>query len=334
MFSVLEIGGHCTRPSRYWEELNKMNLSQLRQNGYENFKRTIALNYFTFSRLFPWDSQIKFLCKRLPFVTVFKAGIRTFRNARQDFFTITSIPQALAYNFLSLLQWAYLFTLPLNSRLLDIREPEEGNALIVEPKPGMKVSQDLANSILEYDSFASAIPSKKPTIVELGAGYGRNAFVILKMHPDAKFIIVDIPPALWVSERYLSGVFPEKRIFRYRDFSNFDEVAEEFERSDIVYLLSSQINLLPNGGADLILNISSLHEMRPEQIAFYFEQFDRVLRIEGAMYTKQWRTAKVLFEGLTLVEADYPIPTTWRKVFSRTARVQTKFFEALYIKSR
>jgi hypothetical protein len=42
--------------------------------------------------------------------------------------------------------------------------------------------------------------------------------------------------------------------------------------------------------------------------------------------------AKVLFEGLTLVESDYPIPQGWKKIFSRTARVQTRFFEALYQK--
>jgi putative sugar O-methyltransferase len=333
MFLVLDIGNPRARPSRYWEELNKINLAQLRQNGYENFKRTIALNYFTWARILPWDSQILFLCKQLPLMAVFAAANSTLRNAKKSYFTIMRIPQTLACNFLSLLQWAYLLRLPLNPRLLDIREPEEGNPLIVEPKPGMKVSLDLANSILEYESFASAIPLKRPVIVELGAGYGRNAFVILKMHLDAKLIIVDIPPALWVSERYLSSIFPEKRIFRYRDFNNFDEIAEEFERSDIAFLVSSQFPLLPEGSADLILNISSLHEMRPEQIAFYFEEFDRVLRTKGCMYTKQWLSAKVLFEGLTLVESDYPVPKTWEKIFSRIPRVQTRFFEALYKKT-
>ena len=34
-------------PSRYWVELNNKNLQQLAESGYENFKRTVARNYFT-----------------------------------------------------------------------------------------------------------------------------------------------------------------------------------------------------------------------------------------------------------------------------------------------
>ena len=41
----------------------------------------------------------------------------------------------------------------------------------------------------------------------------------------------------------------------------------------------------------------------------------------------------MLFEGLTQTESDYAIPTSWDRVFSRTARVQTKFFEAFYEKT-
>jgi SAM-dependent methyltransferase len=127
-------------------------------------------------------------------------------------------------------------------------------------------------------------------------------------------------------------VFPDKTPFRYREFAEFGEVAEEFERSDIAFLLSTQLDLLPPGAADLILNVSSLHEMRPDQIAFYFQQFDRLLRDGGHMYTKQWRHAKVLFEDVTVLEADYPVPAHWTTVFSRQAAVQTKFYEALYRK--
>jgi SAM-dependent methyltransferase len=156
--------------------------------------------------------------------------------------------------------------------------------------------------------------------------------VILKDRPDAKLIVIDIPPALWIAERYLSSVFPEKTVFKFREFMEFDDIAEEFERADIAFVLSTQITMLPIGIADLILNVSSLHEMRPDQIAFYFEQFDRLLRNGGHMYTKQWRSAKVLFEHVTLIESDYPVPTHWTTVFSRQAPVQTKFYEALYRK--
>ena len=197
----------------------------------------------------------------------------------------------------------------------------------------MRVSQDLANALLEYDSFHVAIPTSRPaTILELGGGYGRNAFVVLRLHPDIKYVLIDIPPALWVAERYLSSLFCEKRIFHYREFDRFEDVADEYENAQIVFLLSTQLAALPPGHVDLAINISSLHEMRKEQVAYYFDQFDSVLRPGGHMYIKQWRKAEVLFEGVTLVEKDYPIPCGWARVMSRTARVQAKFFEALYRK--
>src|SRR5580704_15007709 len=66
MFAAVKSADSRARPSKYWIELNRMNLAQLQQHGYENFKRTIALNYFTFVRILPWDSQVIFLLRHLP----------------------------------------------------------------------------------------------------------------------------------------------------------------------------------------------------------------------------------------------------------------------------
>ena len=65
-------------------------------------------------------------------------------------------------------------------------------------------------------------------------------------------------------DRYLASVFPERRVFRYRDFERFEDVAEEFDKAQIAFLLSCQLPRLPPKSTDLVLNISSLHEMRPE----------------------------------------------------------------------
>jgi putative sugar O-methyltransferase len=330
MFAGMQRGDPRARPSLYWEELNKLNLAQVGKDGYENFKRTAALNYFTWAIMFPWNSQVAFLSR---FTSKRRLGSIAGRALIDPDTRIVGRMRRAAYDLITLLLWEYILQLDLPADLLNLREPPQGNPLLVFPRPGMGVTQDLGNSILEYQSFRDALPAR-PTVLELGAGYGRNAFVILKDRPDAKLIIVDIPPALWIAERYLCSVFPDRTTFRYREFAEFGEVAEEFERSDIAFLLSTQLAMLPANAADLILNVSSLHEMRPDQISFYFQQFDRLLREGGHMYTKQWRRAKVLFEDVTLVEADYPVPAHWTPVFSREAAVQTKFYEALYEKER
>jgi putative sugar O-methyltransferase len=330
MFAELRRGDPRARPSLYWEELNKLNLAQIARNGYDNFKRTIALNYFTWAIMFPWNSQVAFLSRFAPNRRI---GAIIWRALMDSDTRIVGRTRRVAYDLISLLLWEYILRSDLPAALLSLREPVAGNPLLVFPRPAMGVTQDLGNSILEYQSFRTALPVR-PTILELGAGYGRNAFVILKDRPDAKLIVIDIPPALWIAERYLSSVFPEKNVFKFRVFTEFGDVVDEFARADIVFLLSTQITRLPSDIADLILNVSSLHEMRPDQISFYFGQFDRLLRVGGHMYTKQWRSAKVLFEHVTLVESDYPVPTHWTTVFSRQAPVQTKFYEALYRKEQ
>jgi putative sugar O-methyltransferase len=326
MFVGLANGDPRARPSLYWEELNKLNLAQIARHGYVNFKRTIALNYFTWATMVPWNSQVIFLAR---FCSMRRLAAIVWRALTDSDTAVVGRARRAAYDLISLLLWEYILRLELPAKLINLREPASGNPLLVFPRSGMGVTQDLANSILEYRSFSGALTAR-PTIVELGAGYGRNAYVILNDRPDAKIIIIDIPPALWIAESYLSSVFPEKNIFKFREFADFNEVAAEFERADIVFLLSTQITLLPDDVADLVLNISSLHEMRPDQIKFYISQFDRLLRNGGHMYMKQWREARVLFEQVTLVEHDYPLPPHWTKVFSRQAAVQTKFFEALY----
>jgi putative sugar O-methyltransferase len=167
----------------------------------------------------------------------------------------------------------------------------------------------------------------------LGAGYGRDAYAILATKPGIKYVIIDIPPALWVAETYLRNQFPDRRVFHYREFSSFDEIEQEFRDCEIAFFLSTQIAKLPDGLFDFAINISSLHEMRPEQIAFYFSQFNRLLKDGGKFYSKQWKRGVVPFENVVIHERDYPIPDTWSCELSREAAIQTKFFEARYRKS-
>jgi putative sugar O-methyltransferase len=331
MFAAVESGDVRARPSKYWVELNKMNLAQLQEHGYENFKRTVALNYFTFARILPWNEQIRFLLRQLPPSVSLDCLRRALAARKHEYFSTFNLIQSVIYNFLALASWAYTRNALSDSRLLGLREPAEGNPAAIHDHTGALVSQDLASSILELNSLGASIPPGS-VVLELGAGYGRDAYAMLATNPGIKYIIIDIPPALWIAETYLSRQFPDLRVLRYRNFTRFEEIEDEFRNCDIAFFLSTQISSLPDGIVDIALNISSLHEMRPEQIAFYFSQFDRLLKDGGAFYFKQWKRTKVLFEDVLIRQGDYPIPGEWGLEFSREAPIQTRFFEALYRK--
>jgi putative sugar O-methyltransferase len=333
MFASVESGDVRARPSKYWVELNKMNMAQLQQHGYENFKRTIALNYFTFVRILPWDAQFRFLLRVLPIRATISCMMTALIARKHDYFSSFNWIQSLFYNFLTLASWEYTRGVVSDTALLALREPEDGNPATIHDRSGALVSQDLANSILEVSSMGATL-APGSVVLELGAGYGRDAYAMLATRPGIRYVIVDIPPALWVAETYLRRQFPNLRIFAYRDFAHFGDIEAEFSKSDVAFFLSTQIASLPDGLADLAVNISSLHEMRQEQIAFYFSQFDRLLKDGGRFYFKQWKRGPVPFENVVIRQEDYPIPGSWQCELSREAPIQTRFFEARYRKSQ
>jgi hypothetical protein len=58
--------------------------------------------------------------------------------------------------------------------------------------------------------------------------------------------------------------FPDLRFFCYGDFEHFADIEKDFLACHIAFFLSTQISQLPDGLAELVINVSSLHEMRLE----------------------------------------------------------------------
>ncbi len=312
-------------PSKYWEELNRKNLRQLADSRYENFKRTLARNYFTWI-VNPFDQQLRFLIR--------EAGVRTSIGILFDAIIAPrhdhlKKKHTIFYNSLTNLLWAYVEKIDAEGLLDRLSEPREGNPPDVL-RNGRLISQDLANSVLEYKAMLHPDLDRRivKTILELGPGYGRTAYVILTLQPSCRYILVDIPPALYVAQRYLSTVFGDRKVFSFRSFDRFEDVRDEFEAADIAFLTPNQLELLPDKSVDLFVNISSLHEMRMDQIRYYFGEIDRLTR--NYFYFKQWKETTIPYENERITEADYPVPADWRLIKRQECKVQTYFFEALY----
>lgn len=313
------------RAASYWGAVNLENLRQLRADGFENFKRTIAKNYFTWSGA---DDQIPWLKAHLPFSDVlnsyFTGGMNGISNRGH-------------YRLFILTALLYHYCLRKSQKVADIvhqlREPAIGNPLLLNTTDGHYTTQDLLNSILEHDAVMhSGEPIMGRTILELGAGYGRTAYVFLSLHRHIRYIIVDVPPALLVAQKYLSSVFPDRRIFNFRRFRNFAQVSDELSNAEIVFLTPSQLQHLKPGSVSLSLTISSLQEMPPYQVAYYFSEFNRLT--SGHFYMKQYQHGVVKFGGHTTDWDSYPIPPHWKPIFSEPCEVQANFNHALYRTSR
>ena len=237
--------------------------------------------------------------------------------------------QSVYYNLLTRLMWAYVEEHDSEHVLERLGEPLEGNPPRVYQGARL-ISPDLANSFLEYLSVMNADvdESQIGTVMELGSGYGRTAYVYLKLHPNRRYILVDIPPALYICEKYLSDVFHDRKIFGFRPFERYADIKEENEQAGIIFMMPHQLELLPDRSVDLFINISSFHEMRIDQIKYYFKETARLTR--KYFYTKQWKESKIPYENVIIHQSDYPVDPSWRQIYSRECKVQEQFFEALY----
>jgi putative sugar O-methyltransferase len=103
--------------------------------------------------------------------------------------------------------------------------------------------------------------------VELGSGMGKQVEVIRKLHPNVCFLLFDIPPQLYVGERYLDTVFPGD-VVSYattRDLS----VPPAIEPGKIFMFGAWQFPLLERQRIDLFWNAASFQEMEPNVVANY-----------------------------------------------------------------
>lgn len=327
-------GPEVFRPSAFWEDLGGLHFALLHDEGFAGFKRSINATYFQFMVLSPRDEQFQAVLRAWlahPRPRVLQARLEEALRLHTDFWPgLRTFRDRWWYARYVAALWEEVHRRDRHGILERLEEPSLGAPIGVRHH-GRLISQDLCNSALELvaimDGLAAARLTPGARIIELGGGYGRVAWAALTALPDVRFVLVDIPPALAVAERYLTTLFPDLPTFRFRRFDDPEQVAAELDRAHLAFLTPNQLERLAPMGAQLAINISSLHEMRPEQIQSQLELLDR--HCQGHFYTKQWEAWHNPVDGVTIRREDYPYPAHWRRVFERRHPIQRRFFEAL-----
>ena len=336
MFAELSDAPAVVQPSALWETLNERNLGQLADRGFSEFKRTVNGHYFQFIPASTKGSE-QWKAVRRDFARHPRPAVLGARMT--DEFEIPELwgqekreMRARRHAFYVAALWEHARRRDSGGLLGRLEEPALGHPVAVTHR-GRRISEDLCNSAEEMIAMLEGLETTElqpgMRVFELGAGYGRLAWAFLTCFPGIRYVIVDIPPALAISERYLTEVFPDRPAFRFRHFDRDAEVRDEFEASEIAFLTPNQLDLIEPMGADLFVTISSLHEMRPEQIAHYIGQAGRHTA-GGHFYFKQWQSYANPTDEVTIGRRDYPIPPDWEPVFDRQHPIQALFFEAMY----
>lgn len=340
------------RPSKFWVDLNEINQAMLDELGLENLKRTLAQNYFNWlvtSRQDPQYQAVRSLWTRRPTLRPYLNRLEEPRLLKtlQPYLSQLEKPSMPAtamgtapaigprelrtYKLFVGMLWEYSMQQDWAGIGQRSVEPTVGNPIELY-RCGKLISQDLANSVREYNAILSDdrnLAKSRKRVAELGAGYGRLAHVFLS-DGKTKYCIFDIPPALFVSQWYLAEAHPGKTIFRFRHFENFSDVAEELERSDVAFFTPNQMELFPKDYFDIFASISTLPEMAADQIDNYLRQAEQLAG--RYVYLKQWLNWENPADGHSVTPDTMRLGEAWVTVFDRRDAVQPQFFERLWRK--
>ncbi len=326
------------RPGAFWDEIIAKNLDMLEAEGITNFKRTLSNNYYNWLVTALRDPQIH----RALLGWLRKPTLAPLMNHLDEPATgLRTIDQERSFALSRSAGWRYKFfvgatwetasrddTRGLTERL---SEPEVGNPIRITHR-GRLISQDLANSIIELTFVArSGVVQNGARVAELGAGYGRLAYVFAEACA-LTYCIFDIPPALAVSQWYLSAVLGADRVLPYAPGNDFGAVESQLRPGVVAFFTPDQIEMFPDGWFDCTQTISTLPEMPARQSAHYLDLLAAKSRC--AVFLKQWRQGHNPPDGVDLDEQWYALPTPWRLAARRIDPIQPAFFNQLWLRPR
>jgi len=315
-------------PSEFWERLGQKHIQLLKEHGFHRFKRTVNFEYHQWGVTSLLNDQFRHVLKNVlaekefPYVALLATN-KILSHSTQ---AIPTKFGGFVYKLFVGLLWQYARSQD-HLRCLSIcEEPIVGDPLEISYK-GRLISQDLALSSLELNRIIKQIGSlRSKRVAEIGAGYGRLAYVFMRTFPDIEYCIFDIPPTLAISQSYLAQTLGADRVVLYGNDSEEAPEYNNFGRARA--LLPPDLSRFPDKYFDLVINISSFDEMVREQITNYLDLIDR--KCAGWLYLKGYTVRDGQDPSRPLGVTQFQHRERWRCVYEDVDPVQPQFVERVY----
>ena len=307
--------------SSYWKWLCKNHIEMIEEYGVENFKLNIEKSaYWGEGNL---DSeQIKQIIKNeitinLDISEVFRQKNEPNRTAKET----------IHQNLSNIILLNYLVNNNYQKYLHLVEENEFGNPQYIKYE-NRRYSFGILNSILEIGFLDNNTNfNQNINVLEIGAGSGRTCIALKGFYKVKKYVIVDIPPALFISEKNIKASFPEKKIFSFTNFIDFKTVEQDFTNADVCFISPDQIKMMPNKFFDLSIAVDCLHEMSFSDVKIYFSEINR---ISSHFYLKAQITQSAKYGEHELNRDDYPIYKSWTKIADEECIFPNDYFQSIY----
>ena len=159
------------------------------------------------------------------------------------------------------------------------------------------------------------------------------ADTILSINNKNKYVICDVPLAIYVSYYRLKKRFKEKKIELAIDIDNQNDLEDCIKKNDLVFIFPHQLKFIKNKIFDLAIAISCLHEMEKETLKFIMSNINK---ISHNFYFSIWKDTDLPFSllGTNLkasnLEEDYFISTKWTQKLKKKSHFPSNIIQFLY----
>ena len=264
------------QPTNYWAVYEQRFLPQLKKHGLRDFRRQKDLVFRSFGAVdfdHPFAELVfrkspawrRFPLRHVPGVAALAArldralGSHLWLIDGMDMETYVRLGYSFAKDYASVGR-----ARPLSAFSMSM----VGNPPGVVRIEGNLYTRQMIQYYLQYAYVSRYVDLEQMRVVaELGSGMGRQTEILYKLHPQAAYLLFDIPPQIYVAEQYLKAVFPG-RVVSYREtrsWNDLDTVAGGF-----IYIFGNhKMPLLRGTATDLFWNSASFHEMEPDVVREY-----------------------------------------------------------------
>ena len=277
--------------SKYWKHLIHSHLKMISVNGIENYGTSVAMNYFTWKYL--KERQLEKLMLNINAISpLYKI---------QDGMTFN---ESIEHNLIVDLLHKYVIEQPHLHKILNSHEFIgflDGNSPYIQLEERL-ITQDLLNTIVEYGFYSRKFEDLDyPRVLEIGAGSGRTVDLVLNLHPGAKYVVVDIPPASYLAKSRIQRAHPDAVIHVCRTRNELKPLLESKD-SNVVFIPPSLVSDLPDGYFDMMLAVDCLHEMKIQTRIKYAEL---ATRVSNFLYVKIWENAYIPVDRERIDASDF-----------------------------
>lgn len=327
-------------PSEFWAVHGQYHVELIRRYGIGNFKRTVSHNYQNWTITSINDPQLQTMLAKWPthgsaqpllndIETPSHVGYHSDLDFQTPEYFLATPDKREIYKLAVGLIWEFVAATDRFNVLQSLEELEVGNPVRIR-RQGKVISSDLAHSVRERNLLfnnCGLTGDEALSVAELGAGSGRLAEVFGRTS-NYRYYIFDIAPALYVAQWYIKKIFPNEKIFAFRPFQSYNEIADELSGCRFAFFSANQIEYMPDRAFDLFITMNSLEEMRKEQIANFLGQIDRLTKT--AFLSRQWLKWANPWDRLIINKDDFSLGNQWTKGLDIIDEIYLNFFNHIW----